>query len=82
MNFYIMTWREENDDYPFLGYYPDINSLMFDLKELYQEFKPLDGKSPNDIQNKVLNEKGDSVKTDWMLEDNSSVFITIKKCII
>lgn len=84
MNFYIMTWREEDEDYPFLGYYPDINSLMFDLKELYFEYDDdgVSGPHPAQVRKKVLEEKGDVTKIEWVLDNSKSVFITIKKCSI
>jgi hypothetical protein len=82
MNFYIMTWREEDEDYPFLGYYPDINSLMFDLKELYFEYDGVCGLTPEQIKKKVSEEKGDVTKIEWVLDNSKSVFITIKKCSI
>ena len=80
MNFYIMTWRNEDDDYPFVGYYSDINTLMFDLKELYFEFDGVSGPQPAQIKKKVLEEKGDYTRVEWVLDDNKSFFITIKKC--
>ena len=80
MNFYIMTWRNEDDDYPFVGYYPDIDILMFDLKELYFEFDGVSGLHPAQIKKKVSEEKGDYTRVEWVLDDNKSFFITIKKC--
>ena len=80
MNFYIMTWRNEDDDYPFVGYYLDIDILMFDLKELYFEFDGASGPHPAQIKKKVLEEKGDYTRVEWVLDDNKSFFITIKKC--
>jgi hypothetical protein len=82
MSFYIMTWREEDDDYPFLGYYPDINTLMFDLTELYFEFDGVSGPHPAQVKKKVLENKGDVTKTEWVLDNSKSVFITIKKCTV
>lgn len=82
MNFYIMTWRDEDDDYPFVGYYPDINTLMFNLKELYFEFDSVTGQHPEEIKKKVLDQKGDYTRVEWILDDNKSFFITIKKCSI
>lgn len=81
MNFYLMNLRKSSNSSGEITCFPDLNTLLFDLKDFYCNIGEIEScDSPTTIKELLLTES--EVNTSLTLENKDVYYITIKKCFL